>query len=232
MAEEKFEVYDGGEGEPSAVEEEVTPENSEEEGEYAPAPDVMMREDPGWLGCGSASVPRALPSQEQMYLARNGELPDKFVIAERSAWTTLGPICTWVSVAIGAAVFGFSLAAPKEAHGTAIYAGVLTGIMLIITVIYTAFCADIPRTIALYENGKIVIWITKKKRVRLEPSDILFISQRNYRGWYRSGRLIVESAKGRFVLSMVADVDEARRKMELIRPSDAAGIVPLESEDD
>ena len=27
MAEEKFEVYDGGEGEPSAVEEEVTPEN-------------------------------------------------------------------------------------------------------------------------------------------------------------------------------------------------------------
>ena len=30
----------------------------------------------------------------------------------------------------------------------------------------------------------------------------------------------------------VADVDEARRKMELIRPSDAAGIVPLESEDD
>lgn len=75
-------------------------------------------------------------------------------------------------------------------------------------------------------------WITKKKRVRLDPSEIVFISQRNYNAWYRSGKLIVESVKGKFTLSMVADVDGARRRLELARSSDAAVLVPVESEDE
>ena len=232
MAEEKFEVYDGGEGEPSAVEEEVTPENSEEAGEYAPAPDVMMREDPGWLGCGMSSVPHVVPSREQSVFVPEGELPDKFVIAERSGWTALGPIILWTAAVVGAAVFVMSLVFPSDTKGISVYAGVLTGIFVIVAICYTAFCADIPRTLALYEEGKIVLWITKKKRVRLDPSEIVFISQRNYNAWYRSGKLIVESVKGKFTLSMVADVDGARRRMELARSSDVAVLVPVESEDE
>ncbi len=68
--------------------------------------------------------------------------------------------------------------------------------------------------------------------VRLDPSEIVFISQRNYNAWYRSGKLIVESVKGKFTLSMVADVDGARRRLELARSSDVAPLVPVESEDE
>ena len=173
----------------------------------------------------------AVPSREQSVFVPKGELPDKFVIAERSGWTALGPIMLWTAAVVGAAVFVMSLVFPLDAKDTSIYSGVLTGIFVIVAICYTAFCADIPRTIALYEEGKIVLWLTKKKRVRLDPSEIVFISQYNYR-WYSSGKLTVESVKGKFTLSMVADVDGARRRMELARSSDVAVLVPVESEDE
>lgn len=213
------------------AEEEFLPENAEGAGECAPVPDVTKGDDPGWFGCGMASVPHAVPSREQSVFAPKGELPDKFVIAERSGWTALGPIILWTAAVVGAAVFVMSLVFPLDAKDTSIYSGVLTGIFVIVAICYTAFCADIPRTIALYEEGKIVLWLTKKKKVKLDPSEIVFISQYNYR-WYSSGKLTVESVKGKFTLSMVADVDGARRRLELARSSDAAVLVPVESEDD
>ena len=178
-----------------------------------------------------SSVPHFVPSREQSVFVPKGELPDKFVIAERSGWTALGPIMLWTAAVVGAAVFVMSLVFPLDAKDTSIYSGVLTGIFVIVAICYTAFCADIPRTIALYEEGKIVLWLTKKKRVRLDPSEIVFISQYNYR-WYSSGKLTVESVKGKFTLSMVADVDGARRRLELACSSDAAVLVPVESEGD
>lgn len=213
------------------AEEELLPENAEHAEECAPVPDVTKGDDPGWLGCGMSSVPHAVPSREQSVFVPKGELPDKFVIAERSGWTALGPIMLWTAAVVGAAVFVMSLVFPLDAKDTSIYSGVLTGVFVIVAICYTAFCADIPRTIALYEEGKIVLWLTKKKRVRLDPSEIVFISQYNYR-WYSSGKLTVESVKGKFTLSMVADVDGARRRLELARSSDAAVLVPVESEDD
>lgn len=214
------------------AEEELLPENAEHAEECAPVPDVTKGDDPGWLGCGMSSVPHFVPSREQSVFVPEGELPDKFVIAERSGWTALGPIILWTAAVVGAAVFVMSLVFPSDTKGISVYAGVLTGIFVIVAICYTAFCADIPRTLALYEEGKIVLWITKKKRVRLDPSEIVFISQRNYNAWYRSGKLIVESVKGKFTLSMVADVDGARRRMELARSSDVAVLVPVESEDE
>ena len=231
MADEKFTGNDSREESLRTAEEEFLPENPEGAGECAPVPDVTKGDDPSWLGCGMASVPHAVPSREQSVFVPKGELPDKFVIAERSGWTALGPIMLWTAAVVGAAVFVMSLVFPLDAKDTSIYSGVLTGIFVIVAICYTAFCADIPRTIALYEEGKIVLWLTKKKRVRLDPSEIVFISQYNYR-WYSSGKLTVESVKGKFTLSMVADVDGARRRLELARSSDAAVLVPVESEDD
>lgn len=231
MADKKFREIDEQEGEQSAVAEGDIPEKAAQEGECAPVPDVTKGSDPGWLGCGMASVPRAESLREQSVFVPKGELPDKFVIAERSGWTALGPIILWTAAVVGAAVFVMSLVFPLDAKDTSIYSGVLTGIFVIVAICYTAFCADIPRTIALYEEGKIVLWLTKKKRVKLDPSEIVFISQHNYR-WYSSGKLTVESVKGKFTLSMVADVDGARRRLELARSSDAAVLVPVESEDD
>lgn len=232
MADEKYTENDSREESLRTAEEEFLPENAEHVEECAPVPDVTKGDDPGWLGCGMASVPRAEPLREQSVFAPGGELPDKFVIAERSGWTALGPIILWTAAVVGAAVFVMSLVFPSDTKGISVYAGVLTGIFVIVAICYTAFCADIPRTIALYEEGKIVLWVTKKKRVRLDPSEIVFISQRNYNAWYRSGKLIVESVKGKFTLSMVADVDGARRRMELARSSDVAVLVPVESEDE
>lgn len=231
MADEKFAENDGREEGLHADAEEVFSENAEGAEERAPVPDGTMSDDPGWLGCGMTSVPHAAPSREQSVFVPKGELPDKFVIAERSGWTALGPIILWTAAVVGAAVFVMSLVFPSDTKGISIYSGVLTGIFVIVAICYTAFCADIPRTIALYEEGKIVLWLTKKKRVRLDPSEIVFISQHNYR-WYSSGKLTVESVKGKFTLSMVADVDGARRRLELARSSDAAVLVPVESEDD
>lgn len=231
MADEKFAENDGREEGLRTAAEEFLTENPEGAEECAPVPNVAKGDDPGWLGCGMASVPHAVPSREQSVFVPKGELPDKFVIAERSGWTALGPIILWTAAVVGAAVFVMSLVFPLDAKDTSIYSGVLTGIFVIVAICYTAFCADIPRTIALYEEGKIVLWLTKKKRVRLDPSEIVFISQYNYR-WYSSGKLTVESVKGKFTLSMVADVDGARRRLELARSSDAAVLVPVESEDD
>lgn len=231
MADEKFAENDGREEGLRTAEEEFLTENAEEAGECAPVPNVAKGDDPGWLGCGMASVPHAVPSREQSVFVPKGELPDKFVIAERSGWTALGPIMLWTAAVVGAAVFVMSLVFPLDAKDTSIYSGVLTGIFVIVAICYTAFCADIPRTIALYEEGKIVLWLTKKKRVRLDPSEIVFISQYNYR-WYSSGKLTVESVKGKFTLSMVADVDGARRRLELACSSDAAVLVPVELEGD
>lgn len=231
MADEKYTENDSREESLRTAEEEFLPENAEHAEECAPVPDVTKGDDPGWLGCGIASVPHAVPSREQSVFVPEGELPDKFVIAERSGWTALGPIMLWTAAVVGAAVFVMSLVFPLDAKDTSIYSGVLTGIFVIVAICYTAFCADIPRTIALYEEGKIVLWLTKKKRVRLDPSEIVFISQYNYR-WYSSGKLTVESVKGKFTLSMVADVDGARRRLELARSSDAAVLVPVESEGD
>lgn len=231
MADEKYTENDSREESLRTAEEEFLPENAEHAEECAPVPDVTKGDDPGWLGCGMASVPHAVPSREQSVFVPEGELPDKFVIAERSGWTALGPIMLWTAAVVGAAVFVMSLVFPLDAKDTSIYSGVLTGIFVIVAICYTAFCADIPRTIALYEEGKIVLWLTKKKRVRLDPSEIVFISQYNYR-WYSSGKLTVESVKGKFTLSMVADVDGARRRLELARSSDAAVLVPVESEGD
>lgn len=231
MADEKYTENDSREESLRTAEEEFLPENAEGAEECAPVPNVAKGDDPGWLGCGMASVPHAVPSPEQAVFAPKGELPDKFVIAERSGWTALGPIMLWTAAVVGAAVFVMSLVFPLDAKDTSIYSGVLTGIFVIFAICYTAFCADIPRTIALYEEGKIVLWLTKKKRVRLDPSEIVFISQYNYR-WYSSGKLTVESVKGKFTLSMVADVDGARRRLELARSSDAAVLVPVESEED
>ena len=232
MADEKYTENDSREESLRTAEEEFLPENAEHAEECAPVPDVTKGDDPGWLGCGMSSVPHVVPSREQSVFVPEGELPDKFVIAERSGWTALGPIILWTAAVVGAAVFVMSLVFPSDTKGISVYAGVLTGIFFIVAICYTAFCADIPRTLALYEEGKIVLWITKKKRVRLDPSEIVFISQRNYNAWYRSGKLIVESVKGKFTLSMVADVDGARRRMELARSSDVAVLVPVESEDE
>lgn len=232
MADEKYTENDCREESLRTAEEEFLPENAEGAEECAPVPDVTKGDDPGWLGCGMASVPHVVPSREQPVFVPEGELPDKFVIAERSGWTALGPIILWTAAVVGAAVFAMSLVFPSDTKGISVYAGVLTCIFVIVAICYTAFCADIPRTLALYEEGKIVLWITKKKRVRLDPSEIVFISQRNYNAWYRSGKLIVESVKGKFTLSMVADVDGARRRMELARSSDVAVLVPVESEDE
>ena len=157
MADEKFRGIDGREDEQSAVEEGDTPENAEHTEECAPVPDVTKGDDPGWLGCGMASVPHVVPSREQSVFAPEGELPDKFVIAERSGWTAFGPIILWTAAVVGAAVFVMSLVFPLDAKGTPVYAGVLTGIFVIVAICYTAFCADIPRTLALYEEGKIVL---------------------------------------------------------------------------
>ena len=231
MADERFTENDSREESLCTAEEEFLPENAEGAEECAPVPDVAKVDDPGWLGCGMASVPRAESLREQSVFVPKGELPDKFVIAERSGWTALGPIILWTAAVVGAAVFVMSLVFPLDAKDTSIYSGVLTGIFVIVAICYTAFCADIPRTIALYEEGKIVLWLTKKKRVRLDPSEIVFISQHNYR-WYSSGKLTVESVKGKFTLSMVADVDGARRRLELARSSDAGVLVPVESEED
>ena len=231
MADEKFAENDGREEGLRTAAEEFLTENPEGAEECAPVPNVAKGDDLGWLGCGMASVPHAVPSREQSVFVPKGELPDKFVIAERSGWTALGPIILWTAAVVGAAVFVMSLVFPLDAKDTSIYSGVLTGIFVIVAICYTAFCADIPRTIALYEEGKIVLWLTKKKRVRLDPSEIVFISQYNYR-WYSSGKLTVESVKGKFTLSMVADVDGARRRLELARSSDAAVLVPVESEGD
>lgn len=231
MADEKYTENDSREESLRTAEEELLPENAEHAEECAPVPDVTKGDDPGWLGCGMSSVPHFVPSREQSVFVPKGELPDKFVIAERSGWTALGPIMLWTAAVVGAAVFVMSLVFPLDAKDTSIYSGVLTGIFVIVAICYTAFCADIPRTIALYEEGKIVLWLTKKKRVRLDPSEIVFISQYNYR-WYSSGKLTVESVKGKFTLSMVADVDGARRRLELARSSDAAVLVPVESEGD
>ena len=181
MAGEKFAENDGREEGLRTAAEEFLTENAEEAGECAPVPNVAKGDDPGWLGCGMASVPHAVPSREQSVFVPKGELPDKFVIAERSGWTALGPIMLWTAAVVGAAVFVMSLVFPLDAKDTSIYSGVLTGIFVIVAICYTAFCADIPRTIALYEEGKIVLWLTKKKRVRLDPSEIVFISQYNYR---------------------------------------------------
>ena len=157
MADEKFREIDGREDEQSAVEEGDAPENAEGAEECDPVPDVTKGDDPGWLGCGMASVPHVVPSREQSVFAPGGELPDKFVIAERSGWTALGPIILWTAAVVGAAVFVMSLVFPSDTKGISVYAGVLTGIFVIVAICYTAFCADIPRTIALYEEGKIVL---------------------------------------------------------------------------
>ena len=232
MADEKYTENDSWEESLRTAEEEFLLENAEHAEECAPVPDVTNVEYPGWLGCGMSSVPHVVPSREQSGFVPEGELLDKFVIAERSGWTALGPIILWTAAVVGAAVFVMSLVFPSDTKGISVYAGVLTGIFVIVAICYTAFCADIPRTLALYEEGKIVLWITKKKRVRLDPSEIVFISQHNYNAWYRSGKLIVESVKGKFTLSMVADVDGARRRMELARSSDVAVLVSVESEDE
>ena len=151
----------------------------------------------------------------------NGQGSGGQVLAERSGWPVAGTVTLWTLLAMVAVFLGVTQSLMPGSIGkwrmmSMIFVIVVWGVA---AVCYTYFAIVTPKILAEYRDGVILLHPTVYRSVTLRPEDIIFVAQRNYHGHitYSSGKLTISTTKGNIAVRWVKDVDDARRKIELLR---------------
>lgn len=151
--------------------------------------------------------------------SRGQDLPCN-VIAVRSGWLVGGTfiLAAVMSGCLAWAIFEIVVVRVQ----TYLIAGYAILLLVIFGVLaYYICCAiAIPRIIAEYDNGKIIFYPSIRKSYTVKVEDIVFISQKNYHNSYKTlgtGTLKIHTAQGEIKLRWVKEVDEVRRRIEMLK---------------